>query len=71
VSNDFYFNRESLFDLIEKLRRFAREKTADNLVDVVVFKELAGVSRKYAIPLLEHFDQTKITQRIGDKRKVL
>jgi selenocysteine-specific elongation factor len=32
------------------------------------FKELSGLSRKYTIPLLEHFDGTKVTLRVGDKR---
>jgi selenocysteine-specific elongation factor len=32
------------------------------------FKDLLGVSRKYAIPLLEYFDSQKITIRVGDKR---
>ena len=32
------------------------------------FKEVSQVSRKFAIPLLEHFDGKKLTMRIGDKR---
>jgi selenocysteine-specific elongation factor len=32
------------------------------------FKELTGVSRKYAIPLIEYFDQSKLTLRLGEKR---
>ncbi len=32
------------------------------------FKNLTGVSRKYMIPLLEYFDETKLTIRSGDKR---
>jgi len=35
------------------------------------FKDLAGVSRKYAIPLLEYFDRERITVRAGDKRVIL
>ena len=41
------------------------------LVDVGEFKNLANVSRKYAIPLLEHFDKQKVTLRDGNKRRVL
>jgi selenocysteine-specific elongation factor len=41
------------------------------MIDVPRFKEIAGVSRKYAIPLLEYFDRTRVTVRVGDKRKVL
>ena len=32
------------------------------------FKNITGVSRKYMIPLLEYFDETKLTIRSGDKR---
>ena len=35
------------------------------------FKELAGVSRKYAIPLLEYFDRARVTRREGDARVIL
>ena len=35
------------------------------------FKNLFGISRKYAIPFLEFLDRKRITRRIGDKRMVL
>ena len=35
------------------------------------FKELFGISRKYAIPFLEFLDRKRLTRRIGDKRVVL
>jgi selenocysteine-specific elongation factor len=38
-------------------------------ITVPEFKDLTGgLSRKYVIPLLEHFDMSKVTLRIGDKR---
>jgi selenocysteine-specific elongation factor len=37
-------------------------------ISVPEFKELTGLSRKFIIPLLEHFDLTKVTLRVGDKR---
>lgn len=40
-------------------------------IDVAFFKELFGLSRKVAIPLLEHFDSSGATRRIGDSREVL
>ena len=40
-------------------------------IKVGEFKALANVSRKYAIPLLEHFDRQKLTLRDGDARRVL
>jgi selenocysteine-specific elongation factor len=40
-------------------------------LSVPQFKELAGVSRKYAIPLLEYLDRERVTRREGDERLVL
>lgn len=69
VTDEFYFARDAMDGLIAKLRLFA-SKTSDRLIDVSKFKELAGISRKYAIPLLEYFDREHITSRSGDKRYV-
>jgi selenocysteine-specific elongation factor len=65
-----FLHASALHDVIEKLREFATKKS-DRAVDVPTFKELAGVSRKYAIPLLEYFDRERITRREGDRRIVL
>lgn len=70
ISDEFYFRREAIEELIEKLKTHAA-KSSDRLIDVPVFKDLAGISRKYAIPLLEYFDREKITRRAGDKRLIL
>jgi len=40
-------------------------------IDIAAFKELTGVSRKYAIPLLEYLDRERVTRRQGDLRIVL
>ena len=40
-------------------------------VDVAAFKERYGVSRKFAIPLLEYLDRERVTRRVGDSRVVL
>ena len=40
-------------------------------IDVGGFKQLTGVSRKYAIPLLEYLDREKVTRKAGDGRLVL
>jgi len=40
-------------------------------VDVAAFKERYGVSRKYAIPLLEFLDRERVTRRAGDSRILL
>lgn len=70
ISDEFYFSNSIITDLIDKLREFAA-KSIDKMIDVPTFKDIAGVSRKYAIPLLEYFDREKITRRAGDKRVIL
>ena len=40
-------------------------------VDVATFKDRYGVSRKFAIPLLEYLDRERVTRRTGDVRLVL
>ena len=39
-------------------------------IDAQGFKELSGLTRKHAIPMLEHFDAKKLTLRVGDVRKL-
>jgi selenocysteine-specific elongation factor len=49
----------------------AQQKAASPKIDVGKFKELTGVSRKYAIPLLEYLDRERVTRRVGDERIIL
>jgi selenocysteine-specific elongation factor len=70
VTEEFYFSGEAIVDLIKYLKEHAA-KTSDRLIDVAAFKNLAGISRKYAIPLLEYFDRERVTRRAGDKRLIL
>ncbi len=52
-------------EIEEILRKSLSEKGE---LTVSGFKEITGVSRKYAVPLLEYFDGRKITRREGDRR---
>jgi selenocysteine-specific elongation factor len=70
VKEDLLFHRDALERLTSALREHAA-RTPDRLIDVAAFKELSGVSRKYAIPLLEYFDRERVTRRAGDKRLIL
>ena len=40
-------------------------------IDVGTFKERYGLSRKYAIPLLEYLDRERLTRRVGDVRQLV
>jgi len=68
ISDDLVFHRDALNDL---RKRMAAEKTKSAKIDVGRFKDLAGVSRKYAIPLLEYLDREHVTKRIGNDRLIL
>jgi selenocysteine-specific elongation factor len=68
VSDDLVFHRDAL----EALRRaLAGYKAKCVRIDVSRFKDLTGVSRKYAIPLLEYLDRERVTRRVGDEREIL
>lgn len=71
VAGDLLFHRRPLDELIRKLKQFALDHQADPSLDVATFKDLAAVSRKYAIPLLEFLDRERITRRAGDRRVIL
>ena len=68
VSDELVFHRSALEDL---RKRVAAHKTKSATIDVAAFKELTGVSRKYAIPLLEYLDRERVTKRVGDVRQIL
>jgi selenocysteine-specific elongation factor len=71
VQGDMFLHVTARDRLRKLLQDFAAQHEPERLIDVSQFKELAGVSRKYAIPLLEHLDQERITRRAGDKRIIL
>ena len=71
VGNDMYMHQNTIGELIKKLHAFADQHEPERLIDVPTFKDLAGVSRKYAIPLLEYFDRERVTRRAGDKRLIV
>jgi len=64
---------DNLFIHSGALKQLAMQLTAlrGSLLDVARFKQLTGLSRKYAIPLLEYLDRQRITRIQGDQRLVL
>ena len=67
---DLLFHEDALNNLKTELQRLKREGTATT-IDVAAFKERYGLSRKYAIPLLEFLDRERVTRRAGDVRQIL
>jgi selenocysteine-specific elongation factor len=68
ISDDLVFHRDALDQLRKQV---AQQKSKSPRMDVAQFKELTGVSRKYAIPLLEYLDRERVTRRVGDAREIL
>ena len=71
VHGDMFMHTTVIENLKAKLREYGAQHEPDRFIDVPTFKDLAGVSRKYAIPLLEYFDREQVTRRAGDKRLIL
>jgi selenocysteine-specific elongation factor len=68
ISEELVFHQSALLDLRQKI---AALKASAPKIDVARFKDMTGVSRKYAIPLLEYLDRERVTRRVGDERVIL
>ena len=62
---EIFFHRDAI-ELAKETMRSLTER--DGNVAVGAFRDAMGISRKYAVPLLEHFDSTRVTRRDGDVR---
>jgi selenocysteine-specific elongation factor len=58
--------RETVDHVVERLRASGKDS-----LDVAEFKQMFGLTRRLAIPLLEHLDGTKVTRRVGDRRHIV
>jgi selenocysteine-specific elongation factor len=65
-NDNLFIHSEALNELSAKITQLR-----GSLIDVGGFKQLTGLSRKYAIPLLEYLDRQRITRNQGDRRLVL
>ena len=65
VKEDLYFHRSAMEALENELVDFLK---ANGEITTPQFKEMTGASRKYTIPLIEYFDKSQVTVRVGDSR---
>jgi selenocysteine-specific elongation factor len=65
-TDELYIHRTALGGLRTQIRELRGQ-----VLDVARFKQITGLSRKYAIPLLEYLDRERITRKDGDRRIVL
>ena len=66
ISSELIFHRDAINRLRQMLAAHKGERFA-----VPEFKEWTGISRKYAIPLLEFLDRERVTRRENERRLVL
>ncbi len=67
ISADVVYDQGSYKQLIDKLMGHLRAKGSLNAAEA---RDLLHTSRKYAIALLEHLDQRRLTRRVGDNREL-
>ena len=67
VAPDLYFLRETVDNVRDDL---VRDLSLTGEMTTAQFRDRYKTSRKYAIPLLEHFDRTGVTVRIGEVRRL-
>jgi selenocysteine-specific elongation factor len=65
IKGEIYFHRVSFEKLKEELVTYLKNHQE---ITTPQFKEMTKASRKYVIPLIEYFDQIKLTLRLGEKR---
>jgi selenocysteine-specific elongation factor len=69
VSPELIFHQAALAHLKERLLTYKTSR--GERISVPAFKDLTGITRKYAIPLLEYLDRERVTRRAGDERVIL
>ena len=69
ISPELIFHAAALHRLPALLRDY--KKTKGERIGVPAFKELTGITRKHAIPLLEYLDRQRLTRRAGDERVII
>jgi selenocysteine-specific elongation factor len=65
INDSLYLDKAVLEAIKAGLLKHLQEKKE---IVVAEFRDIAKTSRKFAVPILEHFDSQKLTQRVGDKR---
>ncbi len=68
LGDELVFHRDALAGLKQQV---AAQKSKTPKLNVGSFKDLFGITRKHAIPLLEYLDRERVTRRVGDERVIL
>ena len=68
IADDYFLHKQAWTELKEKMRDLKMNRKTFSVPD---FKALFGISRKFAIPLLENLDREGVTRRSGNERIIL
>jgi selenocysteine-specific elongation factor len=68
ITEEMFVERAAIDKLIADVKAL---KSKNPKFGVGEFKNLTGVTRKHAIPLLEYLDRQRVTRRVGDERLIL
>ncbi len=67
IKEDLYFHQRHIEELKHRLVDYL---TSHEEISTPEFKDMTAVSRKFVIPLIEYFDTTQLTIRVGDARRL-
>ena len=68
-AGDLLFDDLALSELKDSVRRL--KQGGEDTLEVALFKQRHGLTRKHAIPLLEYLDRQGVTRRVGNLRRIL
>ncbi len=68
VSDEVVYRAEEYQTIIGQTKRYLQ---SHQTISAAQLRDLLGTSRKYAIAILEHLDQIKVTRRVGDERQLI
>ncbi|MBI4299550.1 MAG: selenocysteine-specific translation elongation factor [Chloroflexi bacterium] len=65
VDEGVVFSAQAYEEMVSRVREYMREHGKITIAEV---RDLLGTSRKYALALMEHLDEKRVTRRVGDER---
>jgi len=68
ISSDVVYSADGYQELVARIVNYLEQNST---IDVGKLRDLLGTSRKYAIALLEHLDDARVTRRVGDERELI
>ena len=68
LNHQYYISKTALLEARVKMERYIAENGQITLAE---FRDMLETSRKYAVTILEYFDEQKITRKVDDARVLM